>query len=166
MKKLVLGIISVFAMQVGFVALNWSGDEFSSDVGRVREFYIDTESWPVIRNARPPYPETTVAAVESISIAAPKTETAIAKVAHKPVERKARTNQFNQADVVFEPKVITYSTVPASFTERPIVAKSKVEPAVSPQPQPIKKKRSFLQKTGSVIKKPFVWIKDLVAKLD
>ncbi len=171
MKKLVLGIISVFVTQVFFVAYNWTGDELTADVGRVTEYTIEKEYWPAIRSVRPPYPETmakaaeiVIESVKPVVVVAPKPEIA----SYKPVPKLTKRNYIVKNDIKFEPTVITYSTVPVKFTERPQIASvPETETVKSTSAQaPIKKKRSFLQKTGSVIKKPFVWIKNLVAKMD
>lgn len=169
MKKLVLGIISVFVTQVFFVAYNWTGDELTADVGRVTEYTIESEPWPVIRFVRPPYPETIATVTEIVREApsadiTPKPELAV----YRPAAKVAKRNTFKQNELKFEPNVITYSTVPVKFTERPQIASvPAVENTKNASPQPMKKqKRSLIQKTGSVIKKPFVWIKNLVARID
>lgn len=169
MKKLVLGIVSVFLTQLVFVAYNWTGDELAADVGRVTEYTIESEPWPVIRSVRPPYPETIARVTETASetpttVIAPKPELAVYRLARKVAKR----NTFKQNELKFAPTVITYSMVPAKFTERPQIASvSATENTKIASAQPLKKqKRSLIQKTGSVIKKPFVWIKNLVAKID
>ncbi len=169
MKKLVLGIVSVFLTQLIFIAYNWTGDELAADVGRVSEFRIERESWPIIRNVRPPYPET-IAEVDETEITSPPVSSAPRPmvVAYKPAPRTTKRNTFVKNELKFEPTVISYSTVPVTFTQRPQIAsvpESETEKPTSAQ-APVKKKRSLLQKTGSVVKKPFVWLKNLVAKID
>ena len=169
MKKLVLGIVSVFLTQLVFVAYNWTGDELAADVGRVSEHTIESEPWPVIRSVRPSYPETIATVAENVSetpsaVIAPKPELAV----YRPAPKIAKRNTFKQNELKFAPTVITYSTVPVKFTERPQIASvPNMEHTKNGSAQPLKKqKRSLIQKTGSVIKKPFVWLKNLVAKND
>lgn len=169
MKKLVLGIVSVFLTQLIFVAYNWTGDELAADVGRVSEYRIEPEQWPIIRNIRPPYPETIATVTENVRETPSAFIAPTPKLAdHRPAPRVAKRNTFKQNDLRFEPTVITYSTVPVKFTERPQIASvPAMENAKNGSAQPLKKqKRSLIQKTGSVIKKPFVWLKNLVAKND
>ncbi|HMT06708.1 MAG TPA: hypothetical protein PKA82_01805 [Pyrinomonadaceae bacterium] len=169
MKKLVLGIISVFLTQLIFVAYNWTGDELAADVGRVSEYKIETEPWPVIRTVRPPYPETIALAGEQPQHDETRNvqPVVIATSVKTPPKAERRTTLIKN-DVTFKPTVITYSNVPVTFSERPqIAAAPATERIQTLSAQPVtKKKRSLIQKTGSVIKKPFVWIKNLVAKID
>lgn len=169
MKKLVIGIISVFLTQVVFIAYNWTGDELAADVGRVSEHQVEREPWPIIRSVRPPYPETIVDADEpDLTPPAPVITPKVQLASYKPAPKTAKRNTFMRNDLKFEPTVITYSTLPVKFTERPqISGVPEPETVKASSAQPItKKKRTFLQKTGSVIKKPFVWLKDLVARND
>jgi len=170
MKKLVLAIIAVCCAQLAYTAYN------ATEAGRQEFARVITT--PI---AAPFSAKTTVADLDSTADLAVDLDPSedISDADPAPIRRviprrKFRRNQvvtydrdFGTTSIVipkgekyeFKESSIEESKV-ASFTEKK--TPRRVDFAVEPEKR--REKRSILDKTGSVIKKPFKWLKDLFAK--
>ncbi|KXJ98822.1 MAG: hypothetical protein UZ17_ACD001002564 [Acidobacteria bacterium OLB17] len=171
MKKLVLGIIAVCCAQLAYTAYNAteaSRQEFARVVSRpiVSPFFPGTST----AELEPSVDEAVDLDVDEVRPAAAATMTT-----DRPNRRrKFRRNQVVTYQHEFETtkivvpkgeKYVFKAPEPVESKVASFTAKKEPRTVVSALDRPVKK-RSFLDKTGSVIKKPFRWLKDLFAKND
>lgn len=170
MKKLVLAIIAVCCAQLAYTAYN------ATEAGR--QEFARVVTTPI---AAPLFAGTSVAELD------PSEDVAVDLVQNEPVSevdtdpvrraiprRKFRKNRFVTYERDFEttrivvPKGEKYefkAPAPGESEVASFTAKKPNRTVVSAiEPEKRREKRSLLDKTGSVIKKPFKWLKDLFAK--
>ncbi|HMM81102.1 MAG TPA: hypothetical protein PKC65_13880 [Pyrinomonadaceae bacterium] len=172
MKKLILAIIAVCCVQLAYTAYN------ATEAGRQELAQVISKPVTVPLFGKPPVAELAPSEDEAIDLD-PAAE--FANVSSEPIRRvlprrKFRRNRVVTYDHNFEttsivvPKGEKYEfkepdvqeTKVAAFTQRKV-------PNSAPSVEGAKKvreKRSILDKTGSVIKKPFKWLKNIFAKND
>lgn len=172
MKKLILAIIAVCCVQLAYTAYN------AREAGR--QEFAQVISRPITAPffARPPVAELTPSEDEAVDL---EPEAEFGDVSSERVRRTLPRRKFHRNRVVtydqnFEttsiivPKGEKYEfkapdvqeTKVAAFTARKV---SNSVPSVI-EPEKRRQKRSILDKTGSVLKKPFKWLKNLFAKND
>lgn len=172
MKKLILAIIAVCCVQLAYTAYN------ATEAGRQEFARVISKPVTVPFFAKPPVAELAPSEDEAVDL---DPEAEFVSVSSEPIRRvlprrKFRRNRVVTYDHSFEttsivvPKGEKYEfkepdvqeTKVAAFTQRKV-------PNSAPSVEGAKKvreKRSILDKTGSVIKKPFKWLKNLFAKND
>lgn len=170
MKKLILAIIAVCCAQLAYTAYN------ATEAGR--QEFARVVTTPI---AAPFSAKTTVAELDPAADLAvdldPNQDIADADPA--PVRRaiprrKFRRNQVVTYDRDFEttsivvPKGKKFEFKESSIEESKVASftakKTPQRVDLAAEPENRREKRSILDKTGSVIKKPFKWLKDLFAK--
>lgn len=172
MKKLVLAIIAVCCAQLAYTAYN------ATEAGR-QEFARIVNA-PIVA---PFFAGTKVAELDpTADVAVDLDRYAAGSDADTPrprrtvPRRKFRKNQFVTYDRRFEttsivvPKGEKYEFKQPAAEESNVAAFTATKPkrtvVSAVEPEKRRGKRSILDKTGSVIKKPFKWLKDLFAKND
>jgi len=172
MKKLVLAIIAVCCAQLAYTAYNATEagrQEFARIVNApiVAPFFAGTKVAEL-----EPTPDMAVDLDQNVAVSDADTPRP-----RRTIRRKSRKNQFVTYDRTFEttsivvPKGEKYEfKQPATDVESNVASFTATKPkrtvlsAIEPEKR--REKRSILDKTGSVIKKPFKWLKDLFAKND
>jgi len=173
MKKLVLAIIAVCCAQLAYTAYN------ATEAGRQEFARALTSPIAAPFKAKTPVAELDPAADVAVDL---DPDDVIANTGNEPVRRTTPRRKFRRNQVItydrdfettsivipkgekyeFKEPAIEEESKVASFTEKK--PRRTVVSAIEPEKR--REKRSILDKTGSVIKKPFKWIKDLFAKND
>ncbi|HQZ82463.1 MAG TPA: hypothetical protein PLR83_04520 [Pyrinomonadaceae bacterium] len=172
MKRLVLAIVAVCCAQLAYTAYN------ATEAGR--QEFARVVTTPI---AAPFYTRTTIAELDPTADVAVDLDPdeATENVDVEPVRRtiprrKFRKNQVVTFDGNFETTSIVIPKGEKYEFKEPVAKESKVASFTAKktnrtvvsavEPEKRREKRSILDKTGSVIKKPFKWLKELFAKND
>ena len=165
MKKLLAVITAVLCLDLAFIAYSYStGIELAVNNASMPEMQSD------VYEPRPDLPEFGDGTW-------PQDETSPAVVARSyrvegisPSRRapsRMRSEEAGTAKLLFPTKTITIGDE-ANATRRDVVraVREPAATAVASRPQAEEKKRSFLAKTGSVMKKPIDWLKAVARAFD